>query len=180
MATAAKLAVGTTAVVGVVAMTAAPGRAHGPEPATAPPIERVRSAGEVPSAPSVAAELPPAPVIDAPAPVSAPRRAAGPRTRTNDDTNTPDRGDETAWLSEAAASLRADDPATALAQTDRHARRYPDSALGDVRAELRIEALCRLGRAAQARGEAAAWLRRAPESPIARRAAAICGPSPSP
>jgi hypothetical protein len=162
---------------------AAPGRVH--DGAEVRSDVDVRSGVDVrsdaPIEPTVAAaELPP-PAVE---PLAAVRPLIEPVARARvptKDAPTPE-DDATAWLSEAAASLGANDPAAALEATDRHARRDPSSPLSDVRAGLRIEALCRLGRVAQARGEAAAWLRRAPDSLIAKRAAAICGePSrPSP
>ena len=45
-------------------------------------------------------------------------------------------------------------PRQALAYADQHARDYPDSQLGAQRAELRVRALCALGRRDEARAEA--------------------------
>jgi hypothetical protein len=87
--------------------------------------------------------------------------------------------DETAWLTDAAVRLRSGDAAATLALTDRHAHVFPDSALADVRRELRIESLCALGRRNAGRSEAAAWLEAKPRSPFAARAAAACEPETS-
>lgn len=54
----------------------------------------------------------------------------------------------------AARKALAGKPAQALAYLDQHARDYPGSQLVDQRAELRVRALCALGRAPEARAEA--------------------------
>jgi hypothetical protein len=55
----------------------------------------------------------------------------------------------------AARRSIASNPHQALAYLDQHARDYPQSQLVDQRAEVRVRALCALGRAADARAEAA-------------------------
>jgi hypothetical protein len=55
----------------------------------------------------------------------------------------------------AARKALAQSPRQALAYLDQHAREYPDSQLVDHRAEVRVRALCALGRRDEARAEAA-------------------------
>ena len=55
----------------------------------------------------------------------------------------------------AARKALASNPRQSLAYADQHASDYPNSQLTDQRAEVRVRALCALGRAADARGEAA-------------------------
>ena len=45
-------------------------------------------------------------------------------------------------------------PGQALAYADQHARDYPNSQMVELRAEVRVRALCALGRAEEARAEA--------------------------
>jgi hypothetical protein len=54
----------------------------------------------------------------------------------------------------AARKALKSSPAQALAYADQHARDYPNSQLVEQRAEIRVRALCALGRAAEARSEA--------------------------
>jgi RNA polymerase sigma factor (sigma-70 family) len=81
---------------------------------------------------------------------------------------------DNALMQEAAGLLRAGDAAGALAATSRHAREFPDSALWDARTALRIEALCALGKAPQAKGEARAFLDERPATPVRARIERSC------
>src|SRR5690606_38079834 len=63
---------------------------------------------------------------------------------------------ELEMLSQAKKSL-ASNPRQALAYTDQHAREFPDSQLTEQRVEIRVKALCALGRGDEARKEAAAY-----------------------
>ncbi|MBX7081975.1 MAG: sigma-70 family RNA polymerase sigma factor [Nannocystaceae bacterium] len=107
-----------------------------------------------------------------------PPRAGSSRASVEPAAAAPRTGEHTEWLTDAALRLRSGDAAAALALTDRHAADFPGSPLADVRLELRIESLCALGRGTQGRDEAAAWIRRAPRSPFAARAAAACESAP--
>lgn len=60
---------------------------------------------------------------------------------------------ELEMLGAASRAIRSN-PAQALAYVEQHAREYPNSQLVDQRAEVRVRALCALGRAAEARAEA--------------------------
>jgi RNA polymerase sigma factor (sigma-70 family) len=149
---------------------------------------------EIPPARSPSATVPmsnPAAVIDQATPGTAtpldasedrkdaePVPSTAPRSR-NDATTTdaPEAdglGVETELLRRASAELTAGNADAALRTTGEHARRFPESALADLRTAVRIEALCELGKAVQARGEAAAFLREHPGSPVAERIERAC------
>jgi hypothetical protein len=75
---------------------------------------------------------------------------------------------------EADQAVRAHDGATALARLDEHARRFPRGLLGEEREAERVLALCELGRVAEARRAAAAFLAESPRSPLADRVRTSC------
>ena len=81
---------------------------------------------------------------------------------------------ETELLRRASTELGAGRADAALRITGEHGRRFPRSVLADLRTAVRIEALCGLGKAAQARGEAQVFLRERPESPVAERIERAC------
>lgn len=81
---------------------------------------------------------------------------------------------EVAVLDRAAAALREGDAAHALQWLAEHERRFATGRLVDVRKATRVRALCRLGRDAQARAEAAALRREHPDSAVARRTPLAC------
>jgi RNA polymerase sigma-70 factor (ECF subfamily) len=83
-------------------------------------------------------------------------------------------GIETELLRRASTELAAGNANAALRTTIEHGRRFPDSTLADLRTAVRIEALCELGKAAQARGEAELFLREHPGSPVAERIERAC------
>lgn len=66
----------------------------------------------------------------------------------------PGLADETTLIREADAAVRRGDWSRALTLTDRHAARFAQSPLADLRATVRIVALCGKGKTAQAKGEA--------------------------
>jgi len=138
----------------------------------APPPTRPTVAIPRPSPPPPPAILPPpipAPVDMSPEPASKPRlaRVRPARKRAPDSA-----GDALARREQQARSrdpgaiilelemigagrkALAASPAQALAYADQHARDYPDSQLVAQRAELRVRALCALGRRDEARAEA--------------------------
>lgn len=67
-------------------------------------------------------------------------------------------------------------PATALARTDEHRRRFGDGVLAQEREVVAIDALVRLGREAEARGRAEAFHRRWPRSAHGRRVDVLVPP----
>ncbi len=67
-------------------------------------------------------------------------------------------------------------PATALARTDEHRRRFGDGVLAQEREVVAIDALVRLGRAAEARERAEAFHRRWPRSAHGRRVDVLVPP----
>lgn len=82
--------------------------------------------------------------------------------------------EETVLLRAAKSALTRGDADTALEHLDAHARRFPSGQLADARHRSRIRALCDLGRAAQARGEARKLADARPGDPLARQALSIC------
>jgi hypothetical protein len=83
-------------------------------------------------------------------------------------------GAETDALGTALAALRDRRPAEALAALDAQDSLYGQGVLGEERAASRIDALCALGRRAEARAAAARFLADHPHSLLAPRVAAAC------
>jgi outer membrane protein assembly factor BamD (BamD/ComL family) len=93
---------------------------------------------------------------------------------------TPSSTEAETWLiRKGVAALHAGDPARALALFDEHARHFPDGLLAEERAAERIIALHDLGRDAEARAAATAFLRAHPGSPQAERVRAACDMPPN-
>lgn len=135
--------------------------------AASPPVQpRVRPE---PSAVVLAVSPEPTPVVSSEAP---PRATAKPMSASPTPPSTLAR--DNAMMREIVDAIGAGDAARALALTDAHARSFADSPQSDVRAALRIDALCRLGRGPQARGERNAFLARHASSPVAERVRAAC------
>ncbi len=82
--------------------------------------------------------------------------------------------DELSLLSSARAHLAAQDGRAALADVDAHASRFPRGVLAEERDALRVHALCRAGRAADARAAASAFVARRPGSPQASAVLRAC------
>lgn len=119
------------------------------------------------------ATAPPQPPEATAPPLQAPRSASVSRPATADVADDPTTRDN-ATLRAAIEALDRGDAVVALAGLERHAREFPDSAQADVRAALRVEALCGAGKAAQARGEAHTFVQRHPRSPLIERVRAAC------
>ena len=81
---------------------------------------------------------------------------------------------ETRLLRDADTALRVGDAGRALALLDQHAREFPSGVLAEERAAERILALCKLGRASDARVEATRFLTERPRSPLAGRVRSSC------
>jgi len=144
-----------------------------PAPARPRPVPPVAVAIPVPPpAPAPALPLPllPVPVDMSPEPAAKPRlaRVRGPRkgpgkdpakdalARREQQARARDPGAVIIELEMIGAGRKslASNPGQALAYADQHARDYPDSQLVSQRAELRVRALCALGRRDEARAEA--------------------------
>jgi outer membrane protein assembly factor BamD (BamD/ComL family) len=67
-------------------------------------------------------------------------------------------------IDEARAGLASGDAAVALARLDEHARRYKHGQLDEEREALAVQALAQLGRYDDARGRAARFRQRWPDS----------------
>ena len=144
-----------------------------------------------PTAAAVVVPTPPAPPTPptSPLPVVAepelesPRQAPAPR-RASVQVPTPEPStlaEENALLTDARDALARGDAAEAMRRADEHAKRFPSSVLADVRAVVRIEALCAQGKAPQARAEAKILLQGRPSSTARRRLEKSCGaPSQNP
>jgi hypothetical protein len=146
----------------------APARVAPARPAP-PPAAAASAASEAsdPPEPSPRTEPP------ATAGASVPPRARGTASRPPPAPLTaPDPGAELALLTPARQLLAAR-PQRALELADEHARRFPQGVFAEERAFLRIEALLRLGQAAQAEHEARAFRRLHPRSTYLERLDAL-------
>jgi RNA polymerase sigma factor (sigma-70 family) len=151
---------------------APPAVSSGPSPAADAPEAAVREASPAPApGPTLAPAEPTAPHAAARAPSTPPtaRRDAADQAPAGDGL-----GVETTLLRRASTELAAGRADAALRTTAEHGRRFPGSALADLRTAVRIEALCEVGKAAQARGEAELFLREHPGSPVAERIERAC------
>ena len=81
-------------------------------------------------------------------------------------------------LAAAAAAIGDRRAAEALEITNAHATRFPRSPLADLRTAVRIEALCALGKAPQARAEGRLFLEKQPGSPVSKRISESCAGPP--
>lgn len=85
---------------------------------------------------------------------------------------------ENVVIARAQAALRRGDAEQALREARAHASRFPNGTLADVRAVVRIEALCALNKAPQARAEAKLLLEQRPRMTARRRIEKSCAGSP--
>ncbi len=169
-------AVVTVGVAGVLVTrsTAADSEASPAFAAPVAPADAAKPAVSVstPTAPTQAPE-PAAAVRVIETSTSPPRRAA-----TSAASHTSTLTQENVLLEAARSALRRGDAAAALEHTTTHATTFPDGALRDVRDVVRIEALCVLGKAPQARAEATLLLERRPGTTARRRLEKTCAGSP--
>jgi outer membrane protein assembly factor BamD (BamD/ComL family) len=77
-------------------------------------------------------------------------------------------------LQRAERALRDGKPEQALSVLSEHARQFPKGELRAERTAARIAALCALNRKAEARRDAAAFLKQWPGSPLAAQVRASC------
>jgi hypothetical protein len=129
-------------------------RAAPPAPELAPPLPREERAAQKPGhAANVAAREP-----------VAPARAAGPRNTL---------ALELSLLGDAQAALRAGRPERALVLAREHETRFPAGVLREERLGIETLSECVLGHQEPARAQA--FLRTAPDSPLAARVRKACG-----
>jgi RNA polymerase sigma-70 factor (ECF subfamily) len=128
-------------------------RAMTAAPELAPPVSRERATQKPGHAASKAAREP-----------VAPARAADPRSTL---------GLELSLLGDAQAALRAGQPERALVLAQEHQARFPSGVLREERLGIETLSECVLGRKEPARAQA--FLRTAPESPLAARVRKACG-----
>jgi hypothetical protein len=183
-ATATKWIGALLVVGGLLGTGAAVVRSSHHSPAPAAPRPRV----EVPAASSPAPDLPSSEVAPAPRAVPPATRAPSPATPASPPRLVPGRSApasaivpgpttvaaEAELLREAEATLRAGDAPRALAFVNEHAASFPNGILAEEREAERIAVLCALGRAAQARETAAAFLRDHARSPLTVRVRESC------
>jgi hypothetical protein len=85
--------------------------------------------------------------------------------------------EEVKLMNRAQAALRSGNPSQALQLLNEDARRFPSGKLASARAVAHMIALCRLGRASEARLEAERFLAKNPSSPFAARVSDVCSSS---
>jgi hypothetical protein len=190
-----KGAVVGVAVVGVAgAMSLAPSGAAPPVVPTAVPAGPATGVAVATGAPEVVPGPPPAvPDDPRPAPVAPPRRALpthqdGPAARpARSDERAEDAGAAPRPLSHTDAlalemenlgqlrTLASSDPVAALALATEGQQRFPTGVFVEEREAIAVGALVRLGRAAEARARAEAFLAAHPRSAFAERLRALTG-----
>ncbi len=138
-----------------------------PTPASPPLADAVPAPSALAASPSVARR----PVPQSPAP---PARDPAPAPASSSFR------DEIAALDGVRASIDSGDPATALADLDRYAARFPHGAMGPEATLLRIEALLRAGERDAAVRVADDFTARQPKSPYASRLRSLLDPPSSP
>lgn len=138
-----------------------------PSPSTGPPLAPDLTAG--PPSPADAPALPMAaePLLSAPAN----RARAHPSTRVSADSL----AEEVRILSTAERQLNEGSRESALATLADHERRFPHGALTEARMAVRVEALCGLGRMAEARADLLKLALAYPASPHLDAARRLCG-----
>jgi hypothetical protein len=155
-------------IVGLVAIGGAVYLANGKAPMVLPAPNAVASQPSVVPEPPAAPDQAIAPeTVEAAAsvqPVPAERTQHSNRSRGDS------LGKEVAILTLAGKELHSGRPASALKALDEHQRRFPAGALAQERSAVRIQALCALGRTAQAEVESAKLARTAPQMASAEHA----------
>lgn len=158
-----------------------PPRLEVPSASPALPVKEVVQ--DQPLAASAEAEAPAVPSAAAPLPNNVPDKSASLADPDIDDTDVPPEEpptetkqerasrlrEENAVLTDARASLRGGDPASALAKLDAAGGRFPDGVLAQEREVLEIEALARAGKSAEASARANTFLQKYPTSPHAAK-----------
>lgn len=158
----------------------APVHTQSPTP-QAPPAQKIESArAPAPGSPAAPDELTAARPLPEPKLTEATRSPLQPtQPRPTDDahlpsTPPPNLSADTRLLRDASKALRDSKANAALVLLDRHRERFTSSPQADLRAALRVEALCALDREAEARSEAEALLDIRPTTPVADRISRSC------
>ncbi len=171
---AAGVGVGVTAAAALAQLTGSGGDSPSPPPSFGVHEEPVRGPAIAPTLeesqaepqrkdPGAAASA--APVI----PTASAKTAPSASRRTQADNHL---AEEVALLSKATSALHSGRAQEALAKLAEHQRRFPGGALSQQRRAARAQALCQLGRKAEARSELAALGK---SSPLAARTRQACG-----
>jgi hypothetical protein len=129
-------------------------------------------AANPPPAPVVQAAPVAEPVVEAPKPVEAPavvHRPAATEPKANDHLS-----DEADLLKRVQRAINGGDTATALTLLQQHATTYPSGVLVQERIGLRAITLCRAGQHDQGVAEATRFLKGNPSSPLAERVKSSC------
>jgi hypothetical protein len=145
------------------------------------PYEHTTDERELPLEPREPDATPESTHATAPAVITPPARTTNqpePPTRRAPRTEAPVRdatlAEELAIVRRVHTALDRDDADAALAAIAEHERRFATGQLVEERKSLRVEALCRAGKAPQARAEAATFLREHARSPHADRVRSAC------
>jgi hypothetical protein len=143
----------------------------GPRSSTAPSMQLSRLPEQIAPVASVVSEPESIPAADSPStrvePVAPPASAI---RRSSDRL-----AQEVALLSRATSALRSGRPAEALVALSEHQSQFPKGVLAEERRAARAQALCALGRRAEAESELARLAQTAPQSPQTARAREVCG-----
>ena len=175
------LALSTAMSIGIASVTLlgvhGAARALEPERPAAPVVSATVTVEPARKRPTTPREPPPPPVdpiaITSIAPTPPTRRVAVAKPRPAQPAPEPVAAPPVR-LEDASIALREGRAADALAIAEAHARTQPNGPLTDVRAALRIEALCGLGRVDAARLEIDSFERAHPDSPMLVRVRAAC------
>jgi hypothetical protein len=143
----------------------APPRAESPVAAPAPPPSAVEAPASVPS------ESPP----ESTEPPATQPSVARPARRVRDAL-----AEEVAIMSRAETDLHGGRPESALKALAEHQRKFGNGVLAEERTAARIQALCALGRTAEADTELGRLVRTSPNSPHTKRALQACQKQQSP
>jgi hypothetical protein len=151
--------------------------AHASEPET-PPEEAPSLVVPLPE-PTEPPSATPEEAASEPAVQPKPAKRASPKPQTKatsvpEQENAPSFAEEVELMGRARAALGRNDAAGALALLEQHAKTFPRGALGPERDVSRIMALCALGREAQARKRAVAFMRNHAGSALAERVRRTC------
>jgi hypothetical protein len=167
--------VGLAVVVGVLwlALRTEPTSSRG-LPGT---VTSVAGLAALPTSAGAAASVPAVPVRESVAPPARQPTSARPALsrRVRDGLS-----EEVAILTRAETDLYSDRPERALRALDEHERKFGHGVLEEERTAARIQALCALGRTAEADTELARLARMSPNSPHAKRSRQACAKRQSP